>query len=544
MTYIKQIKKMNKNSEPNNHIRISSKTLIDSAVKYCTFLFFIKNISIIYLTAIGRANLILEKVIKKLKDEDIQIKRTEKRSIINGKSIKTEVKLELIKPTYKEKEELESEEEEEIETEETKEDEKKYDDLNEIEIQYIAPKGNQWVKLFGFDFVERNKEFLKIIFNGKQLPLKEFLKINKSEIDKNISIRLIGVLSVRDITYMFKGVSDLSPSFDASQLNKFNFTNMEGVFEKCTTLPILSKLDTKNVENMSRLFANCSDLEYLSDISNFNTNNVTNFSEMFLNCKSLKSLPDISKWSTNKIENAKSMFRGCENLENIPNFFNFEGIRNVTVDHMFLHCKLLKWLPDLSKINIKSTKTLKTFFNPLLTTIPDISKWDTSTVSDMSGLFKGCSLLKSLPDISNWNMNEVTDMSEMFSDCSSLVELPDMKNWNTPKLKKMQKMFYNCFNLQKIDISNFDTKNVQNFEKLFYNCKSLNFSGNKIIQCMDNVKCFSHMFYNCLGITEIIYIGKNNLEKQITDLSIKYLKNYSKKEKDGLIIKRTFFDNF
>ena len=128
---------------------------------------------------------------------------------------------------------------------------------------------------------------------------------------------------------------------------------------------------------------------------------------------------------------------------------------------MFLNCKLLKSLPDLSKINIKSTKSLKSFFNPLLTIIPDISKWDTSTVTDMSGLFKGCSLLKSLPDISNWNMSEVTDMNEMFSDCSSVVELPDMRKWNTPKLKKMQKMFYNCSNLKSIDISNFETKNVQ-----------------------------------------------------------------------------------
>ena len=529
---------MKKNSEPNNHLRISSKTLVDSAVKYCTFLLFIKNISIIYLTAIGRANIILEKVIKKLKDEDIQIKRTDKRSVINGKSIKLEVKLELIKPSYKEKEELENEEEEEI-TEETKEDEKKLDDLNEITIQYIAPKGNQWIKLFGLDFVEKNKEFLKIIFNGEQLPLKEFLKINKSEFDTNISIRLIGVQSVNDITYMFKGVSDLSPSFDASQLNKFIFTNMEGVFEKCAVLPDLSKLDTKNVENMSRLFANCSNVTFLPDISNFNTENVTNFSEMFFNCKSLKSLPDISKWSTNKIENAKSMFRNCLNLENIPNFLNFEGIRNVIVDNMFLHCMLLKSLPDLSKINIKSTKSLKTFFSPLLTTIPDISKWDTSTVTDMSGLFKGCSLLKSLPDISNWNMNEVTDMSEMFSDCSSLVELPNINNWNTPKLQKIHKMFYNCSKLKSIDISNFDTKNVESLKELFFNCKSLEFSGKHIIRCVENVKCFSYMFYNCLGITEIKFTGKN---KQITDFSANYLKYYSKKEKDALIIKRTFFD--
>jgi surface protein len=533
----------NKNSEPNNHLRISSKTSVDSTVKYCTFLLFIQNNSCLYLTAMGKAIFTLEKVIKKLNEEGIQMKRTDKRSIISNKLIKVEVKLEYLSSTHKEKKETEEEEEEEIETEETKEDEKKSDDLNEITIQYIATKGSQWVKLFGYDFVERSKEFLTIIFNGKQFPLKEFLKINNPEIDETITIRLVGVQSVNDITYMFKGVSSLSPSFDASQLNKFNFTSMEGIFEKCNTVPDLSKLDTKNVENMSRLFANCSDLGSLSDISNFNTEKVTDFSEMFLNCKSLKSLPDISGWKTNKIENTKSMFQNCQNLENIPNFFNFENIRNVRVDNMFLNCKLLKSLPDLSKINIKSTKSLKSFFNPLLTIIPDISKWDTSTVTDMSGLFKGCSLLKSLPDISNWNMSEVTDMSEMFSDCSSVVELPDMRKWNTPKLKKMQKMFYNCSNLKSIDISNFETKNVQSLEKLFYNCKSLIFPE-RIIPDIKNVKCFSKMFYKCDNIQRINCSRGKNLEKQISDSSAKYLKYYSKKEKDSLTIEKEFFEYF
>ena len=528
---------MKNNSESNNNIRISSKTSVDSAVKYCTFLLFIKNINYIYLTAVGKAIVILEKVIKKLKEEDIQMKRTNKSSTIYGKLSKLEVKLELISQTYKEKEE----DEEEMETEETKEE----DDLNEITIQYIATKGNQWIKLFGFGFVEKNKEFLKIIYNGKQFPLKEFLKINKPEIDKIITIRLVGIQSVNDITYIFKGVSALSPSFDASQLNKFNVTSMEGAFEKCTTLPDLSKLDTKNIENMSRLFANCSNIETLPDISNFNTKNVTDFSEMFYNCKSLKSLPDISKWNTNKIENAKSMFQNCNNLENIPNFFNFKEVRNIVVDNMFLNCKLLKSLPDLSKINIKSTKSLKSFFNPLLTIIPDISKWDTSTVTDMSCLFKGCSLLKTLPDISNWNVNEVIDMSEMFADCSSLVELPDLTKWKTPKLKKMQKMFINCSQLKTIDISNFDINNVQSLEKLFYNCKSLKFQTNPtILNNVGNVKCFSKMFYNCYNIKGISYRGVKDLEKQISDSSAKYLKYYSKKEKDGLSIRRVFFDKY
>ena len=49
----------------------------------------------------------------------------------------------------------------------------------------------------------------------------------------------------------------------------------------------------------------------------------------------------------------------------------------------------------------------------------------------MYGLFYECSSLKSLPDISKWNTNNVTDMSCLFYKCSSLKSLPDISKWNT-----------------------------------------------------------------------------------------------------------------
>ena len=49
----------------------------------------------------------------------------------------------------------------------------------------------------------------------------------------------------------------------------------------------------------------------------------------------------------------------------------------------------------------------------------------------MSSMFYGCSSLSLLPDISKWNTNNVTDMSFMFSGCSSLSSLSDISKWNT-----------------------------------------------------------------------------------------------------------------
>jgi len=39
-----------------------------------------------------------------------------------------------------------------------------------------------------------------------------------------------------------------------------------------------------------------------------------------------------------------------------------------------------------------------------LTSLPDISKWETQNNSNLSYIFFGCRSLKSLPDISKWNI--------------------------------------------------------------------------------------------------------------------------------------------
>ena len=40
-------------------------------------------------------------------------------------------------------------------------------------------------------------------------------------------------------------------------------------------------------------------------------------------------------------------------------------------------------------------------------------------------MFKGCSSLKTLPDISKWDTKNIIDISSIFKGCSSLKQLPD-----------------------------------------------------------------------------------------------------------------------
>ena len=49
-----------------------------------------------------------------------------------------------------------------------------------------------------------------------------------------------------------------------------------------------------------------------------------------------------------------------------------------------------------------------------LSSLPDISKWDTNNVMDISRMFYNCSALKFLPDISKWKIDKIIDMNGYF----------------------------------------------------------------------------------------------------------------------------------
>ena len=59
----------------------------------------------------------------------------------------------------------------------------------------------------------------------------------------------------------------------------------------------------------------------------------------------------------------------------------------------------------------------------------------------MKGIFYKCSLLESLPDISRWNSSNVTNIVCIFRDCSLLRFLPDLSKWNTENITNMRTVF-------------------------------------------------------------------------------------------------------
>jgi len=191
---------------------------------------------------------------------------------------------------------------------------------NEIKLIYNN-NGENKIKIFGSSFIKNNKDKCKIIIDGKESELQEYIPNNNSDF---IEIRLKGIKNIKDISYMFSGCSSLSNLSDFSKWNTTNITKMKRVFydsASLTDLPDISKWDTSNVVNMHGMFHGCSSLISLPDISKWDTSKVKDMSCLFYGCSSLTYLPDISNWDISNIEENDCMFDGCKKLSSIPQKF-------------------------------------------------------------------------------------------------------------------------------------------------------------------------------------------------------------------------------
>jgi surface protein len=99
----------------------------------------------------------------------------------------------------------------------------------------------------------------------------------------------------------------------------------------------------------------------------------------------------------------------------------------------------------------------------------DISKWDTSNVNNMCGMF--CYAERFNQPIGIWDVSKVTYMSYMFKGAVDFNQ--PIGNWNTSKVTDMRYMFYYAENFNQ-PIGEFDTSNVSTMWYMFYCAREFN----------------------------------------------------------------------
>ncbi|MBQ9866523.1 MAG: BspA family leucine-rich repeat surface protein [Lachnospiraceae bacterium] len=167
------------------------------------------------------------------------------------------------------------------------------------------------------------------------------------------------------------------------------------------------------------------------------------------------------------------------------------------------------WYPDVENIKkirlckgvgVKDGNAKNLFFCLNNTEVIDISEFDTSTITDMSGMFGYCMKVQDL-DLSKFDTSNVTDMNSMFCGCHCLRSL-DLSSFNTSRVTDMGNMFTSCATLTSLNISSFDTSNVTRMNVMFGSCQKLK----KIdVSSFDTSKvtCMNYMFSECDELTSL-----------------------------------------
>jgi len=240
--------------------------------------------------------------------------------------------------------------------------------------------------------------------------------------------------------------------------------------------------------------------------------NFLKFSEVTLKVKSTRNFQILSYYffQQNKpyeiyIDNSpQDTITYTYNFNNaVEHTYTFKILWNISISstkNMFQSCSQIIEI-DLSKFDTSQiTNMYRTFYLCSSLTSLNLNNFNTSLVDDMEGMFYQCSLLKSL-DLSNFVTSKVNKMNQMFYGCSTLDYL-NIPNFDTSKVNDMSFMFSGCYILSSLDLSNFDTSLVIDMRYMFNGCSKLN-SINLLNFNTSQVYNMSYMFYGCSLLSKL-----------------------------------------
>ena len=161
-------------------------------------------------------------------------------------------------------------------------------------------------------------------------------------------------------------------------------------------------------------------------IEDWDVSNVTDMSAAFAHkdCQGI----DFSKWNTSKVTNMANMFYGASNVDG-ASLENLNTSKVTNMHSMFFMCGL---------------------FNP------DLRKWNTSYVRDMTCMFD-CSGFYGT-GLPSWDVSNVNKMVYMFGRCDDMFT-DDLTKWNTSAVTEMCGVFAGAYGV-KCDVSQWLVDNV------------------------------------------------------------------------------------
>ena len=282
--------------------------------------------------------------------------------------------------------------------------------------------------------------------------------------------------NVTNMSYIFYQCNSLSILPDISKWDTSQVSNMSYAFYKCNSLsflPNISNWDTDEVTNINHIFSECYSLSYLPNISNLKFNNHISTSFIFNNCISILIISENnSKINIKNIDHNQILFH--DNSENTYNKISLkhkniiEGEFYIKIDENNTTIALFN-----SKINygidvLINDKKINMFKNGNKFLYNSEEKGTNKfkiildvNFKDYKRFFEDCSRINMI-DLSKFNSSSVTNMGKMFKNCYGLEKIIGLEKLVTNKVVNMSEMFSGCRKLELLDLSKFNSSSVTN----------------------------------------------------------------------------------
>ena len=291
----------------------------------------------------------------------------------------------------------------------------------------------------------------------------------------------------------------------------------------------LSKVDVSRVENMSSMFYNyqyqssSSSSRYdaittLEPLSSWDVSSVTNMSQMFYGRNRIKNLNGLGSWDTGNVTNMSSMFAGYQygttsygNLEDISAIADWNVGNVANMSSMFAYCNKLTDLKSLSKWDTSNVTAMNSMFynNSALISLQGLEHWDTGNVTDMGAMFCSCSKLNDIAALTTWDTSHVTLMGSMFAYCGKLTDVAALADWNVSNVTTMGLMFIDNASLTSVQgLAKWNTGKVTNMSQMFDGCSSLPSLHGLNDWDVGKVTMMYYMFRNCSKLADISALMK------------------------------------